>query len=72
MGDWRGPRGEALDELVRRVQREFPAQAATAADALTTAAGRGDLVCTGSGGRVRWRWQDSLDVPVPAAAAASG
>jgi len=72
VGAWRGPRGEALDELIRRVQREFPAKAETAADALTTAAGRGDLVCMEDGGRVRWRWQDTLEATTAAAAAVSG
>jgi hypothetical protein len=72
VGAWRGPRAGALDELVRRVQREFPAKADTAANALTTAAGRGDLVCMEDGGRVRWRWQDTLEATTPAAAAVSG
>jgi anaerobic magnesium-protoporphyrin IX monomethyl ester cyclase len=70
VGAWRGTREGALAELVRRVQQEVPAQAATAADALATAAGRGDLVCAESGGVVRWRWQDTLAAPQPAAAAA--
>jgi hypothetical protein len=72
VGAWHGPRGEALDELVRRVQREFPAKTATAADALTTADGRGDLVCMEDGGRVRWRWRDTLEATTPAAETASG
>jgi len=54
------------------VQREFPAKAATAADALTTAAGRGDLLRVEDGGRVRWRWRDTLEEPVPETAPASG
>jgi hypothetical protein len=53
------------------VQREFPAKAATAADALATAAERGDLVCEASGRKVRWGWQDALEAPRPPAATAS-
>jgi radical SAM superfamily enzyme YgiQ (UPF0313 family) len=71
VGAWRGPREGALGELVRRVQREFPAKAATAAEALAKAADRGDLVCEASGGTVRWRWQDAIEAGGPAAAAAS-
>jgi hypothetical protein len=71
VGAWRGPREGALGELVRRVQREFPAKAATAAEALAKTADRGDLVCEAAGGTVRWRWQDAIGAGGPAAAAAS-
>jgi radical SAM superfamily enzyme YgiQ (UPF0313 family) len=71
VGVWSGTREGALEELVRRVQREFPAKAATAADALAMAAEQGDLVCEASGRMVRWGWQDALEAPRPRTATAS-
>jgi hypothetical protein len=60
LGAWRGPRENALEELIRGVTCEHPGKADTVRDALTTSVERGDLVLQETAEGWRWRWLEEL------------
>lgn len=58
---WRGPRENALQELIRRVMREHPGKPDTVRDALTTSVERRDLLPHETAEGWRWRWVEELE-----------